>query len=92
MENVLIFDSIESFLDYSEKKGKMDAFKVIVRYSAESYWKFYISSSEKALFESLLLQGNMFRLDFYEYKHSLYVGNSNYINPSKLRNVWVEKV
>lgn len=92
MENVLIFDSIESFLDYSKKKVKMDAVKVLVRYSAESYWEFYIASSEKALFESLLLQGNMFRLDFYEYKDSLYAGDSNYINPSKVRNVWMEKV
>lgn len=92
MENVLIFDSIESFLDYSKKKSKMGAVKVLVRYSAESYWKFYIASSEKALFESLLLQGNMFRLDFYEYKDSLYAGDSNYINPSKVRNVWMEKV
>lgn len=92
MENVLIFDSIESLLDYSKKKGKMGAVKVLVRYSAESYWEFYITSSEKTLFESLLLQGNMFRLDFYEYKDSLYAGDSNYINPSKVRNVWMEKV
>lgn len=92
MENVLIFDSIESFLDYSEKKGKMGAFKVIVRYSTESYWEFYISSSEKVLFENLLLQVKIFRLDFYEYKDSLYAGDSNYINPSKIRNIWMERV
>ena len=45
MENVLIFDSIESFLDYSKKKGKMGAFKVIVRYSTESYWEFYMQGT-----------------------------------------------
>lgn len=92
MENILIFDSIESFEDYSKLKGKMLAVKVTLRYSAESYREFYMSYSEKSLFESLLFQGNMFRLDFYEYKDSFYAGDSHYINPSKVRDVWLENV
>ena len=31
MENILIFDSIESFEDYSKLKGKMLAVKVTLR-------------------------------------------------------------
>lgn len=92
MGNVLIFDSIEALRDYSKLKGKIVAVKVTLRYSSESYIEFYMSYSEKDLFESLLFQGNIFRLDFYEYKDSFYAGDSNYVNPSKIRNIWMERV
>ena len=81
MGNMLIFDSMESLRDYSKLKGKMIAVKVTLRYSAESSSEFYISYSERDLFESLILQGKMFRLDYYEYKGSVFAGGFSLYKP-----------